>query len=358
MGARFCTGQQSAWYVRAFIISLAQSGEFTLRSSTDYGVTSQRPSTERLRVAIIATPRSGTTWFRALLAKTYALSTFAVRSPSEIQWEQLPERCVLSMHWHPEPQFVRELQQHGFRVVTTCRHPLDVLISILHFASAQFNAREHTAHWLLGEGGDESAIVDALPTSARFVEYALSPRAKALFSVSPEWSALAGTLTVPYEVLLRDTSAELTRVTSALEPVSPTAIQSAIESNHLSVTRSAVKNHHNWQGIAGNWKRLFPAALARQIMACHRGYSSQYEYVCDPDESLEEVRAVTNWLGLEAETIKSEQRETTKVTCDDVANLYAQIEALRAELEALKFPTVANGMRRCLRAIGLRTGCR
>ena len=75
------------------------------------------------------------------------------------------------------------LQRHGFRVLVLSRHPLDVLISILHFVRKD----RETNNWLGGEGGDERSIFGASPCSPQFLAYATSERAKALLSVSREW---------------------------------------------------------------------------------------------------------------------------------------------------------------------------
>lgn len=45
----------------------------------------------------------------------------------------IPDRCVLQIHWYREPNFQRFLFENRFKVVSIARHPLDVLISILHF---------------------------------------------------------------------------------------------------------------------------------------------------------------------------------------------------------------------------------
>ena len=74
------------------------------------------------------------------------------------------------------------------------RHPLDVLVSILHFASHE----PQTARWLDGEGGDESSILGAEPASAAFLASATGPRARALLAVTPEWWPHGG-VAVRYE---------------------------------------------------------------------------------------------------------------------------------------------------------------
>ena len=62
-------------------------------------------------------------------------------------WAALPPEVVLQIHWRRTPEFQAKLNEHGFHVVTVARHPLDVLISILHFCIYESESEQ----WLLGE---------------------------------------------------------------------------------------------------------------------------------------------------------------------------------------------------------------
>ncbi len=84
--------------------------------------------------------------------------------------------------------------------MTVCRHPLDVLISILHFSSVQTS----TGSWLDGRGGDESTIAQATPSSVEFLDYAVSMRADILLSVSRQWKMVRDCLAVQYENLVEN----------------------------------------------------------------------------------------------------------------------------------------------------------
>src|SRR5262245_18718493 len=114
-----------------------------------------------LRIAVISTPRAGNTWIRHLLGSAYQLPHFARHSLTDADWEALPREVILQIHWRRTPEFVAKLVHHDFRVVTVARHPLDVLISILHFCIYE----SESDHWLLGAGGSESEIYAAMPRS-------------------------------------------------------------------------------------------------------------------------------------------------------------------------------------------------
>ena len=55
-----------------------------------------------LRLALVSTPRSGNTWTRAPLGSLYELEQIPVHTPEEVDWEHLPRRCVIQIHWYPQ----------------------------------------------------------------------------------------------------------------------------------------------------------------------------------------------------------------------------------------------------------------
>src|SRR5204863_6715060 len=133
------------------------------------------PQEEIVRIAILSTPRSGTTWLRQLLRCIYEIPDIDINNPVEVAWESLPEDLVYAFHWHPTPEFLTRLEQYGFQPVVLARHPLDVLISILHFLlhSTPFVSKMH----LDGGVGEEHSIFGAMPCSAAFMDYATREQA-------------------------------------------------------------------------------------------------------------------------------------------------------------------------------------
>lgn len=290
-------------------------------------------ATKTLRIAVVPTPRTGNTWLRHLLGSVYSIPSTAVNSPAEIDWDALPERCVVALHWHPEPEFTADLERHGFKIVTMCRHPLDILISILHFASSGGNSDAYTAQWLLGEGGGEACVVDATPTSSRFLDYATGARARALLSVSQEWARLPGCLTMHYERLVQDTLTEVRRMCDALEPVPDQTITAAIDANTIDKLRRGTDNQHHWQGAPGLWRRLLPAAESREIAAAHSDFMDAFGYDCQPDESLELRQAEANWFALEIESLRRELRQCSASQKSSGKSATGRLDALHMQFD-------------------------
>ncbi|HTI51058.1 MAG TPA: hypothetical protein VL475_08905 [Planctomycetaceae bacterium] len=261
---------------------------------------------KRLRIAILATPRSGNTWLRSLLTSIYGLETIVCDRPEEIDWAGLPERCIIQLHWGAEPELIGTLRAHGVQAVTIARHPIDTLISMLHFSTTW----SKTSLWFDGRGGTEDSIRGCLPTSAEFLEYATGPRACALMSISAEWWQIAGCGRLCYESLVNDPETELTSLTAQLEPVSAEAIREARDGNSLERLKPRVQNQHYWQGSPGHWTQFVPAQPARSIAEVHRASFERHKYSCEPDESLTPIQADLNWFAVEIRSLRQELSRT------------------------------------------------
>ncbi len=248
-----------------------------------------------LRIAVISTPRSGNTWLRMLLTDAYAVPGIAVHRPDDLNWAELPEKCVLQLHWHRTPALVQKLRDERFGVVSLARHPLDVLISILQFSLHD----DSTLQWLNGEAGDERPIHGAMPGSAAFLEYAVGPRAAALMSVSREWALAPECLRVQYEKLTADSVGELTRIADALgEPTHRPIAEVVAGATIPKLQDRTGAAHHFWQGRYGLWQSLFTESIVERLAAAHHEYCAELGYSCDADPQLSAAQADANWLGL------------------------------------------------------------
>jgi hypothetical protein len=282
-----------------------------------------------LRIAVVSTPRAGNTWVRHLLGTAYQLPHLARHAMADPDWAALPPEVVLQLHWRRTPDFAAKLEAHGFRVVTVARHPLDVLISILHFCVHE----SESEHWLLGAGGSEADIYGAMPGSRTFVEYARGPRAAELLAVTPDWWAQPGVVGVRYEDLVADTEAELRRMEDALGPVRCGSRAEAVAACAMGKLRQRSTNSHFWQGRPGLWRHLLPPAEADEIAAA----LPDLGYPMDPDPALDPLTADRHWVRLVGEETKQALRRATEGHLAQVKEKderIAELEKHEAELEA------------------------
>lgn len=212
-----------------------------------------------MRLAVIGTPRSGNSLLRKVLSHAYGLGEVGSHDPEYLLGD-LPDNTVFQVHAACTPQVQASLRRQGVLVVTPTRHPLDTLLSMLHFA--QFEPE--VDRWLGGEYLADLPGCD--PTSRAFREFALGEGAGALLGVSVGWAPHA-------DVVIDYTE-------SATEPLTVLAHEGL--GAHRIVGDAAVMrevsafdafhrtgNMHGWLGRAGYWTSFIPGHLAADIQSAH-----------------------------------------------------------------------------------------
>ena len=242
------------------------------------------------RVALISSPRSGNTWMRYLLRDACGLTELAHNNPWDVDWDALPQRCVLQMHAHRTDELAERLARHGFALLHMARDPLDVLLSILHCAAGV----PETALWVNGEGGDESAIIGRSPQDPAFLEYARGPRARVLLSITPQWwNADAPAVRLRYEDLVADTEGSLSAAIAALGLAPIAALDRVVEANAIDRLRIH-STAFFWRGTPRLWRRLLTADQADAIRRAHPP-AFWIDYACDPDPAVTARAAEERW---------------------------------------------------------------
>ncbi len=252
-----------------------------------------------LRLAVVGTPRSGNTWLRRVLATAYDFAgdagwERAVHDPAEVDWGAGPARSIVQVHIRRGQGLEGILSAHGVRAVVPRRHPFDVLISILQYAT-----HVHDTHlWLAGQGGDESAIRGLGPNHPDFLAYAAGPRARALLAVSPEWSEAPGSVTVRYEDLVAEPVPTLGRLAEALGRPPVVAWEEALAANTMDALRKTHGFGHIWKGRPGLWRLVLTPDSAAALAKAHRPLLDAFGESADADPDLTSERATANWRSL------------------------------------------------------------
>lgn len=254
-----------------------------------------------MRVAIIASPRSGNSWLRVLLAETLGISEFTTHNWHELV-NDLPQSCVMQVHWYREPGIQAFLRDCGFRVVTIARHPLDVLLSVLRFCKHDPN----NARWLEGNCEVECLFDKSFtPISPVFLDWCLGFGCENLFSVTYQWMHDPGTLKTRYEDLVSDPCGTVAGLARALTGNPAPVPDEALEKYSLAYWQ-ALPNKHGWQGKAGLWKELFTAGSCRAIHDRHRRVFDTLGYNVDEAcETNSEAEISKRWVELNGDEIDS-----------------------------------------------------
>jgi hypothetical protein len=290
-----------------------------------------------LRVAVVSTPRSGNTWVRKLIAGAYRLPELCCNAPAEVDWDNLPPELVVQLHWPREPEFLGQLDRHGFRVVTVARHPFDVLISILHWA---VYAGE-SGQWLLGDGGDEQGVWGAWPRSRPFRDYAAGPRAAALLAVSADWWGQPGSVSARYEDFVADPAGELGRLAGTLGPPRCDSLAAVVDKLKLDDLKRTSANNHFWMGKPGLWRELLPAAEASEIARAIAPVLAALGYPCDPAPALTADAADRNWVRLTGPELGATLRQYQAGLAAKFSALVGDRDAARFEQERLRAAAAA-----------------
>lgn len=226
-----------------------------------------------MKLLLTSTPRSGNTWLRYMLADLYQLEQHAVHTPDALDWKQLPERCIVQMHWDRSPELLAMMAETGFDALTIARHPLDVLLSIQQFATHE----PDTGSWLSGREGNEDAIKGKAVDSQEFHTYATGPRAATLLSVTSQWWNQHGGLQVRYEELVRDPVAALAAVIERYgPPLKP--FEEVLPELTMEKLRPTSINSHFWKGTPGHWQKLMSQELAQAAGQAHAQVFEQLGY--------------------------------------------------------------------------------
>jgi hypothetical protein len=258
-----------------------------------------------LRVAILGAPRTGNTWLRHMLRDAFDLSERSAFLRGEVDWDNLPGRCVLQMHEYPRESFPELLETHGFRVLSTARHPLDVLMSWLNYL---YYAHQENRCWRCWgpEGCKERDIIGVPPRSRAFLDYATGVHARSFLNFGPEWWGRPGVFKARYEETVADPEGTLGRISEWLGEPFRRPPAEVVEANAIGRRKAGEDfwQYHYWQGQPGLWRKMLPAEEARAIAANLPEALEGLGYVCDPDESLGPAQADLNWLQLQLDSMR------------------------------------------------------
>lgn len=251
-----------------------------------------------LRIALLATPRSGNTWLRLILGHVLALDELPVHHPGDLEWSRLPDRAVIQLHWPRTTYLQRLLEGAGFKVVTITRHPFDVLVSILRLAQTE----PETLGWLWGSGGDEEGLLDVDPTSQEFAQWAMSERAFNLLAVTSSWQTDNRATRVSYESLVRSPEEEMERLLEQLSipPVKP--IDEAVRMFTPDRVNERNGMQHAWTATTDMWREVIPSDLAEQLAIRYDRLLQQLGYVSSVESKTDRRTAMARWQELYPES--------------------------------------------------------
>ena len=217
------------------------------------------------RVAIIGTPRTGNAWIRRVLAAVLDAEEFPVAHPADLDWECLPERFVIQLHRQRSRLLERALRERGIAVISTARHPLDVLLSVLAFVQGEQSATE----WGLEHGGNEVRLQGSGARDFAFLDWALSSRARELLSLTPAWWSTPTTHRVRYEELMADPDAGFAALLEQCELEALGDPKRSVANHTAAKVRARSGGGRWWQATPYAWRQSLSAEYVDTLMDAH-----------------------------------------------------------------------------------------
>lgn len=236
-----------------------------------------------MRLAIICTPRTGSSWLAMLLASACRLVTTELPPRAMPKLTEVPDGTILHLHLPSSDEHAAGFDRHGVAVLTITRHPLDVLVSQLHY---RLDARYDPSR---------ANLMTLTPSSRRFVEWASSEDVARDLAISAGWVQRPGVVGVRYETLVDDPLTTLAGVIDAVGAAPVRPLEEAIALSGVSALREITQVNHVLTARAGAWRDLIPASSADEIGRVHSEVLGSLGYRVDADPDLTAEQADLRW---------------------------------------------------------------
>ena len=243
-------------------------------------------------VLLAATPRSGNTLVQRLFAEVGGYSVVAAPTVADLEPDAIHGRVFIQCHAPADRHAHRFAAAIGARVVTVARHPLDVLLSVLHFSRHE----PQILDWLDGAVLSPDSLRGASPTGDRFLRWAGRRGAARLLGITHRWWRESGVERIRYEELVADPGRVVDELFAAL------GVDADGEESRVAEVRetalAGLANHHRWRATPEGWRDLLTAEVAAQLGRRHQAVLDDLGYTVDADPSvppLTESAARRNW---------------------------------------------------------------
>jgi hypothetical protein len=224
-----------------------------------------------MRLLICSTPKTGNTWLKYLLSAIYALPVRHVGTgPEDSDLDHLGDAWVCHEHYYPTADLRIWARNNQPILITTVRHPADVLVSLCHHAQYYpwTDAIKSAVDPNTGKIGDDVR---------RYVELLLFLD----LNISIAWMRTKLSHIVRYEDLWKHPVGELTRLTNLIQPVGEDAIVQAVDRCNLSLMREKADPRERpfyRKGGTGHWREELTEEIT-QLLAEMEPYPLQFAFL-------------------------------------------------------------------------------
>ena len=249
-----------------------------------------------LRIAIISTPRTGSTWLRLLLTDAYASRDCPSHRPDDLDWAALPEECVrpiaLAQNLRACPDACRRRVPRYFGGKTsawTSSFPSCNSVCTTIPPCNGLTAKAAT------NGPSTAPCREARP----FWNTPPGPRSAALMAVSREWASAPNACGCAMKNLVADVQRRTPAGGRSARRTYPPAHRRSRRGRDDS---KAARPHRRRPSLLarapGLWRSLLIQPAIERLAAVHQAYCAELGYSCGADPLLTAAQADANWLSL------------------------------------------------------------
>ena len=247
-----------------------------------------------LKILIVSTPRSGNTWVKYCLSLIYDLPVVEFPTPEFWrdfdceQYDKLGSRWIAHQHLLPFEPFVRWAQDRGVVMLTTVRHPADILVSLYYYIqnfAHKTQIDSETVELLVSNEAMEKSRASSEARTA-LESYVQEKFFKTLhFSIA--WLQRDLSYGIRYEDLWYSPVKTFQALTSQICPVPLQSLAKTVEKCRLEQMRIEVGEDALFfrGGGVGGWKSSLPPSII-QLLRQLPPYPLQFKwlgYTLEPD---------------------------------------------------------------------------
>lgn len=214
------------------------------------------------RILIAATPKTGTTWLRHLLGTLYDVPVVDLPPSPDFEAYVPPAGgWVIQSHLSRDSRISAWIRRHGVSIVTSSRHPGDVLVSMYHYVRSLAQRPEtvsiiqpHEQLLARAETIDAPEVTDFI---RHHLFYYLNHTLSWLGDRDAQW--------VRYEDLRHDPVRVIGELARGIGPVSRDKLERIVALNQIQVLRrwSDSGGIYFREGVAGGWRAQLSAEQVR-----------------------------------------------------------------------------------------------
>lgn len=230
---------------------------------------------KQLKIIVASTPKTGNTWVRHILAAVYNLPMIELSNPFDVSYASRLGDCWIGQeHYYPQSELVNWAKKNRVVVVTTIRHPGDVLVSFCYYVWDCVHNKKITGYGL--SPIMMSIADDKVPIGSNAENY-VKTEFQSLLNISLAWIYSGFSKIIRYEDLWFDPVQTIKLLTDQIAPVSNDTIERAIEQSDMKWVQRLSTIHGQFfrRGGTGGWREELPPEII-QLFSGHEPYPVQF----------------------------------------------------------------------------------